>query len=89
MCWSELSQVVHGSGLAPSGDQVSGWGWCSERTLRDPYGTAPAIRDKRVGVLTDAYATHPERFVRKPPRTGTTADRIMDQPPSDTEETAQ
>lgn len=45
-----------------------------------PYGTAPAIRDKRAGVLTDAYATHPERFARKPTRTATTADRIMDQP---------
>jgi len=31
------------------------------------YGTAGAIRDKRVSVLASAYAAHPERFVRKPP----------------------
>lgn len=31
------------------------------------YGTAAAIRDKRAGVLTSAFAQHPERFVRKPP----------------------
>jgi hypothetical protein len=30
-------------------------------------GTADAVRDKRAGVLSDAYAAHPERFVRKPP----------------------
>ena len=31
------------------------------------YGLAEAIRDKRAAVLNDAYAAHPERFVRKPP----------------------
>ncbi len=31
------------------------------------YGLADAVRDKRAGVLDAAYATHPERFVRKPP----------------------
>ena len=31
------------------------------------YGRAAAIRARRAGVLTDAYAAHPERFVRKPP----------------------
>ena len=31
------------------------------------YGSAEAIRDKRAAVLNHAYATHPERFVRKPP----------------------
>ena len=31
------------------------------------YGTAEAVRDKRVTVLDDAYRAHPERFVRKPP----------------------
>jgi len=31
------------------------------------HGLAEAIRDKRAGVLDTAYATHPERFVRKPP----------------------
>lgn len=32
------------------------------------YGLAEAIRDKRAGVLDAAYAAHPERFVRKPPK---------------------
>ena len=31
------------------------------------YGTAMIIDEKRAGVLDAAYATHPERFVRKPP----------------------
>jgi len=31
------------------------------------YGRAEAIRDRRGVVLLDAYAEHPERFVRKPP----------------------
>jgi putative transposase len=32
------------------------------------YGTAEITREKRAGVLDAAYAAHPERFVRKPPR---------------------
>jgi len=31
------------------------------------YGRAAAVRARRAEVLTDAYAEHPERFVRKPP----------------------
>jgi putative transposase len=31
------------------------------------YGRAEAVREKRAEVLTDAYAAHPERFVRKLP----------------------
>jgi putative transposase len=31
------------------------------------YGLAEVIRDKRATILTNAYAAHPERFVRKPP----------------------
>lgn len=31
------------------------------------HGTAEAVREKRAAVLRDAYAEHPERFVRKPP----------------------
>lgn len=31
------------------------------------HGHAPAIRQARARVLTDAYQTHPERFVRKQP----------------------
>jgi len=53
------------------------------------YGTADAIRDKRAGVLAQAYAAHPERFVRKhpqPPKLPTTA--WINQP-DQTEEQAQ
>src|SRR6185312_10944983 len=32
------------------------------------YGTAEQTRRKRAGVLDSAYAAHPERFVRTPPR---------------------
>jgi putative transposase len=32
------------------------------------YGRAEAVRDKRGVVLDAAYATHPERFVHKPPQ---------------------
>ena len=32
------------------------------------YGTAEITREKRAGVIDAAYAAHPERFVRKPPR---------------------
>lgn len=31
-------------------------------------GRAPMVREARARVLADAYATHPERFVRKPPQ---------------------
>lgn len=31
------------------------------------YGLTEVIHDKRATILTNAYATHPERFVRKPP----------------------
>ncbi|GJO42626.1 hypothetical protein NJB1907E78_42730 [Mycobacterium marinum] len=31
------------------------------------YGLAQTVRDKRAGVLANASAAHPERFVRKPP----------------------
>ena len=32
------------------------------------YGRAGAVREQRAIVLNDAYAIHPERFVRKPPQ---------------------
>ena len=32
------------------------------------YGRAEHIREQRAVVLNDAYAAHPERFVRKPPQ---------------------
>jgi putative transposase len=32
------------------------------------YGRAETVREKRAIVLNDAYAIHPERFVRKPPQ---------------------
>ena len=53
------------------------------------YGTAAAIRDKRAGVLTAAYAAHPERFVRKPPQPPALPDQVWINKPEDTEETTQ
>jgi putative transposase len=38
------------------------------------YGRAEAIRDQRGAVLLDAYAEHPERFVRKIPTPPTIPD---------------
>lgn len=32
------------------------------------FGRAAGVRQARAGVLTQAYAAHPERFVRKPPQ---------------------
>ena len=52
------------------------------------YGTAEAIRDKRAAILADAFAAHPERFVRKPPtppQLPTTA--WINKPPDSQEET--
>jgi putative transposase len=52
------------------------------------YGTAEAVRDKRAAVLADAFAAHPERFVRKPPTPPdlpTTA--WINKPPDSQEET--
>jgi putative transposase len=53
------------------------------------YGTAEAVRDKRAGVLADAYAAHPERFVRKPPEPPALPAGSWINKPDDTEEAAQ
>jgi putative transposase len=53
------------------------------------YGTAAAIRDKRAGVLSAAYAAHPERFVHKPPQPPALPDQVWINKPEDTQEAAQ
>ena len=53
------------------------------------YGTAEQTRHKRAGVLDGAYAAHPERFVRKPPRPPKLPAASWINPPNDTEEEAQ
>jgi putative transposase len=53
------------------------------------YGTAEQTRQKRAGVLEGAYAAHPERFVRKPPRPPKLPTASWINPPDDTEEAAQ
>jgi len=53
------------------------------------YGTAEAVRDKRAGVLTTAFAAHPERFVRKPPEPPALPTGSWINPPNDSEETTQ
>ncbi|MGH3505562.1 MAG: IS3 family transposase [Nocardioidaceae bacterium] len=50
------------------------------------YGTAAAIHDKRSGVLTTAYQTHPERFVRKPPQPPPLPTESWINPPNRTQE---
>ena len=53
------------------------------------YGTANAVRDKRSAVLTTAFATHPERFVRRPPQPPALPTGSWINPPCDSEETTQ
>jgi len=53
------------------------------------YGTAEQTRRKRAGVLDSAYAAHPERFVRTPPRPPKLPAASWINPPDDTEEAAQ
>jgi len=53
------------------------------------YGTADAVRDKRAGVLTSAFAQHPERFVRKPPEPPALPTGSWINPPDDIKEVAQ
>jgi putative transposase len=53
------------------------------------YGTAGAVRDKRAAVLAEAYAAHPERFVRKLPQPPELPASSWINKPDDTEETAQ
>ena len=53
------------------------------------YGTAEQTRRKRAGVLDSAYAAHPERFVRTPPRPPKLPTASWINPPDDTEEAAQ
>jgi len=53
------------------------------------YGTADAVRDKRAGVLTTAFAAHPERFVRKPPEPPALPTGSWINPPTESEVTTQ
>jgi len=53
------------------------------------YGTADAIRAKRTGVLAAAFATHPERFVRKPPEAPRLPTASWINKPDDTQEATQ
>lgn len=53
------------------------------------HGLAEAVRDKRAGVLDAAYAAHPERFVRQPPRPPKLPTTVWINPPDQTQEQAQ
>jgi len=53
------------------------------------YGTATQIRQQRGVVLTAAYHTHPERFVRKPPQPPALPASSWINPPSQTDTTTQ
>jgi putative transposase len=45
------------------------------------YGFAPALNDARRDILINAYAAHPERFVRKPPAPPALPDAVWINPP--------
>lgn len=53
------------------------------------YGIAEQIRDKRTNVLTAAFKSHPERFVRKPPTPPPLPTTTWINKPDNTEEDAQ
>jgi putative transposase len=53
------------------------------------HGTAGAIQASRARVLTAAYSTHPERFVRKPPVPPTLPATSWINPPQEKEDAAQ
>ena len=72
-----LERVRRWSAWLPEGAWVVGRGWYNDdhrhsgvgyHTPADVhYGRAIALREQRAGVLTAAYAIHPERFVNKQP----------------------
>ena len=47
------------------------------------YGQADAVLAARQTVLTAAYAAHPERFVRQPPRPLALPSEVWINPPAD------
>jgi putative transposase len=53
------------------------------------YGHAAALHQARTQVLTDAYAAHPERFVRKPPAPKPLPTAVWINPPQPSQEPAQ
>jgi putative transposase len=53
------------------------------------HGQAAAIREQRAAVLSAAFAAHPERFVRQPPRPPRLPARSWINPPEQTETIAQ
>jgi len=53
------------------------------------HGRVPALEQVRAGVLAGAYAAHPERFVRRPPRPAALPDTVWINKPLDKEVPAQ
>jgi putative transposase len=53
------------------------------------HGRVDQVRRTRAGVLADAYATHPERFIRKPPVPPAVPATSWINKPQETKETAQ
>lgn len=51
------------------------------------YGLAREVMDARQKVLNQAYAAHPERFVKKPPTPPALPGKVWINPPAKTEET--
>ncbi len=53
------------------------------------HGTATAVQAARAEILTAAYTTHPERFVRRPPTPPALPDQAWINKPADTDPDAQ
>ena len=53
------------------------------------HGRAELVRARRAEVLTAAYATHPERFVRKPPQPPRLSEQVWINKPIDPSEPPQ
>ena len=47
------------------------------------YGEAPAVVERRQAVLDAAYQSHPERFVRQPPRSTAVPKEVWINKPSE------
>jgi putative transposase len=78
-------KVRHASGWYNDEHRHSGIGFHTPADVH--YGRAHEIRQQRAAVLDAAYATHPERFVRKPPAPPKLRDAVWINKP-DQEDTA-
>jgi putative transposase len=77
-CWHNAQHRHSGLGLMTPA--AVHYGEAEEGPSPWPSADGVAIRARRDQVLDAAYARHPERFIRKPPRAPAPSDRGLDQP---------